>query len=236
VHYWFPKFTGRMMNETWGKVSFWFTVIGFHATFFPMHILGLTGMPRRVYTYPEETGWGGINLFSSISAFVIALGVLIFLINGFTSLRRGRLAGPNPWGSPGLEWATSSPPSVYNFAHAPYIESRDPLWHAQDTGLAVMGGLATDTREVLITSVGSAHPEAREASPPPNIWPFLTAIATTIMFIGSIFNEWMVVWGSIPIAIALTGWFWPRPTHTEETSVDMRANGEPAEKIEAVTQ
>ena len=236
VHYWFPKITGRMMSERWGKVSFWLVVLGFHATFFPMHILGVTGMPRRVYTYPEETGWGGLNLFVSISAFVVALGVLIFVVNVIGSWRRGRIAGPNPWNSPGLEWATSSPPPSYNFACAPYIEGRDPLWRAKEEGLAVMGGLAVDTREVLITSVGSAHPEVREASPPPSLWPFFAAIATTILFIGSIFHEWSLVWLSIPVAITLIGWFWPRPAHTEALAAEMRAHGAPADKIEAVTR
>jgi cytochrome c oxidase subunit 1 len=236
VHYWFPKITGRMMSEAWGKVSFWLVVIGFHATFFPMHILGLTGMPRRVYSYPEETGWGALNLFSSISAFVIALGVLIFVINAVASWWRGRLAGPNPWDAPGLEWAIPSPPPHYNFAHAPYVESRDPLWRAKEEGLAVMGGLSVDTREVLVTSVGSAHPETREASPPSSLWPFIAAIATTILFIASIFNEWSLVWLSIPFAIALIGWFWPRPSHTENISAEMRAHDEPQAKIEAVTR
>jgi cytochrome c oxidase subunit 1 len=193
-------------------------------------------MPRRVYTYPEETGWGGLNLFSSISAFVIAIGVLIFVINVIHSWRRGRIAGPNPWDSPGLEWAVSSPPPRYNFAHAPYVESRDPLWHAKDEGLAVMGGLAVDTREVMITSVGSAHPEAREASPPPSLWPFIAAIATTVLFISSIFHEWALVWLSIPLAIALIGWFWPRPTHSQQLAAEMRAHGEPEDKIEAVVK
>lgn len=235
VHYWFPKFTGRMMSEAWGKVSFWLVVLGFHATFFPMHILGLFGMPRRVYSYPAETGWGALNLFSSLSAFILAVGVLIFVINAIGSARRGRIAGPNPWNAPGLEWAVSSPPPHYNFVHTPFVETREPLWHAKDAGFAIVSGLAVATREVLVTSVGSAHPESREASPPPSLWPFITAIATTILFIWSIFDEWALVWGSIPLAAALIGWFWPRPSHTEQITAEMRAHGAPEAEIKAVT-
>jgi heme/copper-type cytochrome/quinol oxidase subunit 1 len=236
VTYWFPKITGRMLSEAWGKVSFWLVFVGFHATFFPMHYLGVTGMPRRVYSYPEAAGWGAWNLFSSIFAFIIALGVVIFVINVFRSLRHGKPAGPNPWGSPGLEWSVASPPPIYNFAQTPFVESRDALWAARDEGLAVMSGLQSETREVLLTSVGSALPEVREASPPPSLWPFITALATTALFIGSIFNEWSIVWGSIPVTAALIGWFWPRPTHTEQVAATMRAEGASEDEIKTVTQ
>ncbi len=236
VHYWFPKFTGRMMNEALGQASFWLVFVGFHLTFFPMHILGLTGMPRRVYTYPAETGWGDINMLSSLSALVLATGVLLFVVNALTSWRRGRVAGPNPWDAPGLEWAVASPPPHYNFSHAPVVQSRDPLWTARDEGLPVMQGMAVKTREVLITSAGSAQPEAREASPPPSLWPLIAAIATTILFIWSIFWEWALVWGSIPLAVALIGWFWPRPSHTEQISEEMAAAGADEQAVKAVTR
>src|SRR5690606_17929613 len=103
-----------------------------------MHILGLTGMPRRVYTYPEAAGWGDLNLLSTIGAYVIALGVLVFVFNAIRSWNGGRIAGPNPWDSPGLEWAISSPPPTYNFAFAPVIETRDPLWRDPAQGFPVM--------------------------------------------------------------------------------------------------
>src|SRR2546421_206546 len=108
-YYWFPKMTGRMLSERLGKWNFWLFFIGFNLTFFPMHNLGLHGMPRRVYTYPAGMGWNGANLLASIGAAMIAASVLAFIGNIAWSLRRGALACENPWGAGTLEWATSSP-------------------------------------------------------------------------------------------------------------------------------
>ncbi len=99
VHYWFPKITGRMLSETLGKAGFWLLFVGFNLTFFPMHLLGLRGMPRRVYTYPTEMGWGGLNQLASAGAAIMGLALLIYAINIVISLRRGAVAGPNPWGA-----------------------------------------------------------------------------------------------------------------------------------------
>src|SRR5688500_14910046 len=115
VIYWFPKMTGRMMSERLGRTSFWLLIAGFNLTFFPQHILGLMGMTRRVYTYPAEMQWGGLNLLSSIGAAIIFVSLLIYLVNIVTSLRTGAVAGPNPWHASSLEWATASPPPPYNF-------------------------------------------------------------------------------------------------------------------------
>ncbi|MGY3454195.1 cytochrome c oxidase subunit I [Bradyrhizobium sp. USDA 4353] len=215
VYYWFPKFTGRMMSERLGRWAFGLIFIGFHATFFPMHILGLEGMPRRVYTYQPDLPWHGLNLFVSGSAVILSLGFLIFFIDVVRSARSGNLAGDNPWDAPTLEWATSSPPPAYNFAHIPVVSGGDPLWE-QPGALNVANGLHTDRREVLVTTIATAEPQARESSPQNCIWPLWTAIATSIMFIWSIFSPWGVVWGSIPIAITLIGWFWPKGTPEDE--------------------
>ena len=128
LYYWFPKFTGRMADERLGKVSFWLLFIGFNVAFFPMHIVGLMGMPRRIYTYPEAMGVGPYNLVISIGAFVFAFGVLVFIANLWRSSASGRAAGSNPWDSPTLEWAVSSPPPEYNFRVIPQVDSRYPLW------------------------------------------------------------------------------------------------------------
>jgi cytochrome c oxidase subunit I+III len=210
LHYWFPKVTGRMPGEGLGKLSFWLILIGFNVAFFPMHILGLMGMPRRVYTYPAEMGWGALNMLSTLGAYVLTL----FLLNLVRSARRGPAAGSNPWGASGLEWATSSPPPAYNFGLTPVVESRHPLWTAQE-GLGVVTGLSPGTREVLLTTPGEARPDVRESSPGPSIWPFLTGIAVTVLFIGSIFDEWFLVWASLPATICLIGWFWPKPSHSK---------------------
>ena len=109
IYYWFPKMTGRMLGEALGRWNFWVAFIGFNVAFFPMHILGLWGMPRRVYTYPAELGWGSLNLLSTIGAFVFALSFALLIWNVLQSLRRGEIAGDNPWDAGTLEWATSSP-------------------------------------------------------------------------------------------------------------------------------
>jgi cytochrome c oxidase subunit 1 len=207
--YWFPKFTGRLMSEAWGKVSFAVTFVGFHLTFFPMHITGMLGMPRRVYTYPAGMGWDTLNLISSIGAAVLAIGVLVFVLNALVSLRHGRVAGANPWDAAGLEWATTSPPPVYNFPHIPAVSSRAPLWDEAE-GLPVMTGLRVDEREHLTTSVIDAIPSVREPSPHPTIWPLLSSIAIGVTFVASIFTPWALVVGLVPSAIALGIWFWPK--------------------------
>jgi cytochrome c oxidase subunit 1 len=216
VYYWFPKLTGRMMSETLGRWSFGLIFSGFNLTFFPMHILGLQGMPRRIYTYQPEMPWSGLNMFISLSGIVLAAGFLLFFIDAIRSARSGPIAPANPWGASTLEWATSSPPPSYNFARLPVVESLEPLSDRSDP-LGTVEGLHTDRRELLITSVVEARAEARESSVGNSIWPLLAALATSAMLIWSIFTPWAVVWGSIPIAIALIGWFWPKGDPEDES-------------------
>ncbi|HZC37906.1 MAG TPA: cytochrome c oxidase subunit I [Sphingomicrobium sp.] len=214
--YWFPKITGRMMNETLGKISFWMIFAGFQLAFFPMHFAGILGMPRRVYTYPAGLGLELPNMLSTIGAFVVAVAVGLFVVNAIVSLYRGALAPDDPWGAATLEWATSSPPPPYNFEHIPLIESRTPLWDT-DGALPVVTGLRVDERETLLTTVVAATPDLREPIPESSPWPFIATIATAILFIGSIFSPWAVAFGAIPVAIAMTAWFWPKePKHTPE--------------------
>jgi cytochrome c oxidase subunit I len=222
ISYWYPKATGRMLSEYWGKVSFWLIVGGFNLGFFPMHILGLQGMPRRVYTYPEAMGWGPLNLIASIGSTIAVLGGLVFVANAFLSLYRGRRAGADPWSGSTLEWATPSPPPVYNFEHTPVVDSLTPLWTAKDT-LPVMDGLALDRRQVLVTSLVDAEPEYRHKSPTPSIIPLLAGLAVTALFIGSIFTPWALVWGAVPIAVTLTMWFWPQRERADTGPLRKRA-------------
>lgn len=128
VYYWFPKFTGRLLSERIGKWHFWLTVIGFNLTFLIQHLLGLVGMPRRVYTYQDFPYWGTMNLISTIGAIILGVSVLIFIYNVLLSLRRGQAAGDNPWNAWTLEWATTSPPPVYDFELVPPVHGRRPLW------------------------------------------------------------------------------------------------------------
>ncbi|WP_158793012.1 cytochrome c oxidase subunit I [Granulicella sp. L60] len=134
-YYWYPKVTGRMMNETLGKWHFWLFIIGFHLTFDFMHIPGLLGMPRRIYTYEAGRGWDNLNLIVSIGGFVQAIGILIFVYNLIRSRTQGDIAGHDPWDAWTLEWAVPSPPPSYNFAVEPTVNSRRPLWdlkHPED--------------------------------------------------------------------------------------------------------
>jgi cytochrome c oxidase subunit I+III len=207
--YWYPKATGRLMSETWGKISFWLIVGGFNLGFFPMHFLGLMGMPRRIYSYHQELGWGPLNIIASAGSAIAAVGAMIFVANAFLSARSGRLAGSNPWGGSTLEWTVSSPPPAHNFDFTPVVGDLTPAWSLDDPP-KVADGLAVDRRELLLTTPVEALPDYRQHSPTPSIWPLWAALATSAMFVGSIFSPWALVWGAAPIAITLTMWFWPK--------------------------
>jgi cytochrome c oxidase subunit 1 len=208
-YHWFPKMTGRLMNEKLGKLNFWVLFFGFNLTFFPMHIQGLMGMPRRVYTYAPEMGWGQLNYIETVGAFIIAIGGILFIANVLSSRKFGQVAGNNPWDADSLEWASASPPKNYNFEYLPVATSRYPLW-VQRSDRAFVTGLRSDRREALVTTLMDAEPHHRYVLPAQSIWPFITAIAVSIGFAGSVFNAWYITWGSILSGLALIGWFWPR--------------------------
>jgi heme/copper-type cytochrome/quinol oxidase subunit 1 len=128
LYYWFPKMSGRLLSERLGRWHFWLTLIGFNLTFLFMHALGLMGMRRRVYTYPDLPGWAALNLISTIGAFIMGVSILVFAWNIIRSLRWGKIAGDNPWDAWTLEWATTSPPPEHNFDKVPPINGRRPLW------------------------------------------------------------------------------------------------------------
>jgi heme/copper-type cytochrome/quinol oxidase subunit 1 len=135
LYYWFPKISGKMLSEKLGQWHFWLTFIGFNMTFLIQHVLGLAGMPRRIFTYPALPGWGIMNLISTMGAFVLGISVLVFLWNLYVSFQHGETAGDNPWNAWTLEWATSSPPPLQNFKAVPPVRSRRPLWdlaHPED--------------------------------------------------------------------------------------------------------
>ncbi|PZN34905.1 MAG: cytochrome c oxidase subunit I [Proteobacteria bacterium] len=215
LYYWWPKLTGRMPGERAGQWSFWLLFIGFNVTFFPQHLLGLAGMPRRVYTYAQGLGWDGLNLLSTAGSIVIGMSVLVTAWNLLRSLRRGEHAPPNPWDAGTLEWATASPPPTWNFAHQPVATDAHPLWRERES-LPCMSGLALDKRELLLTSGVEARPDVRETSPGPSIWPLATALAVAALFVGSIYTPWAVVIGALPVTVTLIGWFWPKSLREDE--------------------
>jgi cytochrome c oxidase subunit 1 len=225
-YYWFPKVTGRLLSERLGRWNFWLFFLGMNVTFFPMHLLGFEGMPRRVYTYLPETGWGDLNLLATAGAALIATSMLLFLVNVLRSLRVGERAADNPWGGDTLEWAASSPPRPYNFPIIPVVDGREPLW-SHPVELPGVAGLRTDVHEVLVTTLLDAEPDSRHRHPPPTIWPLLTALATTVLFVTLIFTPWGLVIGMPLLFLAFLGWAWPHGRdHREQVMIEQEAPAE----------
>ena len=222
-YYWIPKITGRMMDERLARWNFWTMFIGFNLAFFPMHIAGLLGMPRRVYTYPASAGWDTINLITTVGSFVFAVGVLLFVVNLVVSLRHGAIAGPDPWNAGTLEWSVPSPPPPYNFAVLPTVRSRLPLWEAQlgdqtpgsipgegrsDVGT---GPVLAEGRETFGTSPLDADRPHVLTMPEDSLWPFVLAVAMLAAFYGLVFSRWpLAIIGTIGVCVCLIGWLWPR--------------------------
>ena len=206
--YWFPKITGRLLHERLGQVQLALFFVGVNLTFFPMHFLGFDGMPRRVYTYIAETGWGDLNLLATIGAVTMAVSVIVFLANVAISLRRGALAGADPWSGPTLEWAAASPPEPYNFRHIPIVQGRAALWSRTPDHPHVVG-LRDDMREVLVTTVLDASPDNRHRHPEDSIVPLVAAIATGTLFITLIFTPWGLPIGAALLVAPLVAWAWP---------------------------
>jgi cytochrome c oxidase subunit 1/cytochrome c oxidase subunit I+III len=215
IYYWFPKMTGKLLNETLGRWNFWLMFAGFNIGFFPMHIAGLLGMPRRIYTYPDGLGWNTVNLITSLGAYLFAIGVLLFVINVFRSAKFGRAAGPNPWDAPTLEWSTPSPPPPYNFAVIPTIGSRYPLWedrleHGPTDSYVDQGYLLNRGRETIGTTVLDAEPDVVLEMPEDTIAPLILAIALVGLICAALFHLW---WGAVAAAavtlIATVAWLWP---------------------------
>jgi len=230
IHFWFPKMTGKMMSERLGKWTFWTMFIGFNAAFFPMHITGLMGMPRRVYTYDASMGVGWLNLMSTIGAFIFAAGVVLFLVNIWRSLRAGSPAGDNPWDASTLEWSTTSPPPVYNFATIPQIASRHPLWEDRlkeseqrsVLGDAVRDGMVLDRgKETIGISPLDAAPNVVLKMPGDSLLPFLLTIGMTILFFGLLAQAVsLIALGGVCEVVILAVWLTPT-SHAPEEKVDL---------------
>ena len=210
-YYWLPKMTGRMMSEKLGKLSFWTMFLGFNVGFFPMHILGLMGMPRRIYTYQPGLGFDGWNVVVTIGAFVLGIGILISIINLFVSLRSGELAGRNPWNSDGLEWLTDSPPKPYAFAHIPLVASRHPLWDEFEVESDPENDRILDQgRLTPITTWLDAEPIGIATIPEDSLAPLLASVTLFGFFVCYIFQWLWAALALILLTFALAGfWMWP---------------------------
>jgi cytochrome c oxidase subunit 1 len=211
-YYWFPKVTGRMLSERAGKWHFWLFLIGMNVTFFPMHFLGMMGMTRRVYTYLPETGFGPLNLLATAGAAMMGVAVVIFLMNMLRSLRAGRPAGDDPWGAHTLEWGTASPPPSYNFLHIPVVQGLYALWE-RTADRPVVVGMNPRRREILLTTVLDAEPDARYQHPGPSMAPLLCALAVAVTFAGGIFTPWAFVAGPLLLFPALLRWMVTQDDH-----------------------
>ncbi len=222
IYHWVPKMSGRVLNERWGKVSFWLMFVGFNVAFFPQHILGLLGMPRRIYTYDSGLGWESYNLISTLGTFVLALGILVTFANWFVAVRRGETAGNDPWKGETLEWATTSPPPHYNFEVIPTIRSREPMWDQDELSQGPqpreLGGRPLDEGHVtLSTSSLDAEPQAVVHMPHESPWPFVLTLALTGFFYAALLNALGLMTALVLVtAAAVMGWFWPRG-QTQET-------------------
>jgi cytochrome c oxidase subunit I len=216
AYFWFPKITGRLLDEKWGRWNFWTMFIGFNLAFLPMHVTGLLGMPRRVYTYNDYGGWGALNMLTSIGSFIFALGILIFFVNVVRSLRSGAFAGKNPWDAPTLEWSVASPPPPYNFAVIPTVASRHPLWEGRlgaEGGVSSLdrGMLLDKGKETLGTTALDAAPDIILEMPEDTLAPVLLAAGLSVLFVGLLLKIWVAAAvGGAVVAVAVVAWMWPR--------------------------
>ncbi|HEX4507564.1 MAG TPA: cytochrome c oxidase subunit I [Alphaproteobacteria bacterium] len=215
LYFWFPKFTGRMLDERLGRWNFWTMFLGFNIGFLPMHLTGLWGMPRRVYTYPEGMGWDWLNMISSVGSFLFAFGVLLLLINLAVSLRRGKVAGPNPWDAPTLEWAVPSPPPPYNFDVIPHVASRHPLWEdrlqeSEARTSLTEGYLLDHGRETIGTTPLDGDIDLILKMPEDSYAPFMLSVAISAFFLALLLHWW---WLAAAAGVATIGaiaiWLWP---------------------------
>lgn len=210
-YHWLPKATGRLMNEVAGRWSFWLMFIGFNIGFFPMHLTGLAGMPRRIYTYGAEMGWDRMNLIVTVGAFVFAIGVLVSAVNFFVSSRRGALAGADPWKADSLEWSTASPPASYGSTDIPTVAGRHPLWDSHDEESDPHGERVLDTQRLTIATTWlDARPAAIAKMPEDTPQPLLVALALTAVATAVLLQAlWLALGFGLLTALLAGAWLWP---------------------------
>jgi cytochrome c oxidase subunit 1/cytochrome c oxidase subunit I+III len=212
IYFWFPKVTGRMYHEGAGKLSFWLAFAGTMITFFPMHIVGLLGMPRRVYSYPPGLGWTGYNLTETLGSYLLTAGLLLMTVNLVVSRFRGAPAGDDPWQAPTLEWATTSPPPPYNYAVIPKITSPYPMWDPQDrledSARLARGELVLDEgHETPATTPLDAELEDVLEMPSDSALPITLALALAGVFVMLLTGHWTTALVFLGLcAVVLAAW------------------------------
>ncbi len=234
LHYWVPKVTGRLFSERLGKWSFWLAFVGFNVSFFPMHIVGLLGMPRRNYTYPAGMGWDAYNLIATIGAFMLAAGFVLVVVNALWSLRYGAKAGRNPWGGDTLEWSLESAPTVL-YPKLPVVSSRHPMWEAGTPSpdeeeakriTEVMDHRPEDFRATLVVDPVTGKPQAIARLATPSYTPLLVASGIVLFTMATIYR--LYVFSALGVLISAVGvilWLWPNRKELEA----MRKSTLPAE-------
>jgi cytochrome c oxidase subunit I+III len=239
IYYWFPKFTGRMLDERLGRWNFWLLFIGTNLAFFPMHIVGLLGMPRRVYTYEAGLGWEPYNLLSSIGVLVILLGIAVFILNVARGFRRGEPAGANPWGGDTLEWAVPSPPAEHGWSILPIVRSRHPLWDQDDLYqgeerlVRFVHGLSQwplRWRAAVIVGTADARPQEVFRVANPSIWPLVAGCGLVLIFAAELAKlRWGLAVGAAIVTAAVIAWNWPQeaPMTVEEENAFEAEHGVP---------
>jgi cytochrome c oxidase subunit I+III len=217
MYYWFPKVTGRMYHEGVAKASFWLAFVGTALTFFPMHMLGLLGMTRRIYTYPNGMGWGAYNLSETIGAFILTAGLLMIFANLAYSRFRGPAAGPDPFGGGTLEWSTTSPPPHYNFPVIPVVRSAYPNWDPEDReadrARLRRGELVFDEgHETPAATVVDAVPDEVLEMPSESPWPLVLSVCTAGLFVMLLVRHYVVAGVFALLALlVLAAWHWKEP-------------------------
>lgn len=224
LYYWLPLFTGRTMSPALGRAGFWLLFIGFNVTFFPMHLTGLLGMPRRVYTYPEGLGWEYLNATSTIGGFILTVGVAVFVLDMILHLRHGQRTGINPWQAGTLEWSLATPVTAYAFASLPHVDARYPLWRERDLsdrlarGEGLLADASRNARETLATSVLNAEPQSVLRLPGSSFLPLAAAAMLGIFFIGLLSQVYSLAAAGFALALAvLLRWLWDTERTPEQT-------------------
>jgi cytochrome c oxidase subunit I+III len=214
IYYWYPLVGGRRLSDRLGRIAFWTMFAGFNVAFFPMHLTGLFGMPRRVFTYPADLGWNALNLVSSLGAAVFAAGVLVVVVDVLRPKRGAAAAGRNPWGAGTLEWVTR-PSDAWGIRSVPRISSRYPLWEEAeivaeaDAGAWYLPDAEEGRRETIVTSVLDADPEQVLRVAGPSWLPMLAAFTLGGVFIALTFHWWLVTAAcAVAFLVPLVAWLW----------------------------